>query len=160
MNTTTKGIVAILVLVVVLYGGYRLYHHFTFKTPQAVPVAVAPSSSPVMSPSGAMMSISKMMTTSKGVSYMTNENGMALYTSSKDTAGVSNCSGVCITNWPAYGPKTAPSPAELPTGVTVLTRSDGTLQYVWKGMPLYTYLGDKKAGDVTGVGVGGFSLAK
>ena len=159
MNTTTKAIAAVIILVVVLYGGYRLYHHFTFKQP-AMPVAVAPTATPMMSPSGAMMSVTKMMTDSKGVSYMTDENGMTLYTYSKDTTGVSNCTGVCIQNWPAYGPKTAPSPADLPADVTVITRSDGTLQYAWKGMPLYTFVGDKKAGDVTGDGVNGFALAK
>ncbi|MDE2001873.1 MAG: hypothetical protein KGI60_04910, partial [Patescibacteria group bacterium] len=34
--------------------------------------------------------------------YLVADNGMTLYTYAKDSAGVSNCSGVCAVNWPPY----------------------------------------------------------
>ena len=169
----TFKISAVLVIVVlVLYGGYRLYHHYTYQQP-AAPVAVAPTNGPVASPTASLVSPSvspavspavaqnsvyKMMSDSNGVSYLTDENGMTLYIYSKDTAGVSNCSGTCIANWPEFGPKTEPT--SLPANITVITRSDKSLQYAWKGMPLYFYINDTKAGDVTGDGVGDFTIAR
>ena len=160
MNQNTKIIAAIVVVLVVLYGGYRLYHHFAYKAPAMAPVAVAPTKTPETSPAAMQNSVYKMMSDSKRVSYLTDENGMTLYTYSKDTKGVSNCSGTCITHWPSYGPKTMPAASALPANVTVITRSDKTLQYAWNGLPLYYFASDTKAGDVTGDGVGGFMLAK
>lgn len=161
MNQYTKIIAGVLIALVVLYGGYRIYHHFTWKNSAAVTsVATSPTQAPEMSPEAMKNSVYKMMTDSKKASYLTDENGMTLYTYSKDTAGVSNCSGTCLANWPAYGPKTAPNASTLPANVTVTTRSNKALQYAWKGMPLYYFASDAKAGDVTGDGVGGFALAK
>lgn len=159
MNTTTKAIAGVLIAVVVLYGGYRIYHHFTYKAPTPVPVAtVTPTASP--SPEAMTNSIYKMSTDTKGVSFLTDDKGMTLYTFAKDTKGVSNCSGTCIKNWPAYGPKVAPSPSELPANLTVITRSDSTLQYAYKDMPLYYYISDKAAGDMTGAEIANWALAK
>ena len=99
-----------------------------------------------------------MMSTSKTGSFLTDVKGMALYTYSKDKTGVSNCTGKCLVNWPAYGPKTMPT--TLPTDITVITRTDKSLQFAWKGMPLYYFVKDLKVGDMMGDGVGGFMLAK
>jgi predicted lipoprotein with Yx(FWY)xxD motif len=159
MNQYTKIIAGVIIAVVVLYGGYRLYNHFTKAQPTAAPVVATPTNSPSMSPAALQNSVYKMMSDSKGASYLTDEKGMTLYTYSKDNIGVSNCLGTCITNWPAYGPTIAPT-ASLPGSFTVITRSDKTLQYAWKGMPLYYFVKDTKTGDVTGDGVGGFMLAK
>ena len=38
---------------------------------------------------------------------------------------------------------------------TIVTRSDGTRQWAFKGQPLYYFTKDMKSGDVTGDGVGG-----
>jgi len=156
MNQYTKILAVVVVALIVLYGGYRLYHHFTYQAPAVAPVVATPTNSPEMTP--ATQGVYKMMSDSKAGNYLTDEKGMTLYTYSKDTTGVSNCSGTCITNWPAYGPKTPPT--TLPTNITVITRSDKSLQYAWKGMPLYYFVSDTKAGDATGEGVGGFTLAK
>jgi len=90
---------------------------------------------------------------SKGV-YMTDFAGMTLYTYDKDTKGVSNCSGGCLVAWPAYT-SGATAQGTFPANITVITRSDGSKQFAWKGMPLYYYAKDKVAGDITGDGVGG-----
>ena len=84
---------------------------------------------------------------------MTNPKGMTLYTFAKDTTGVSTCNGGCLQVWPAY---IAPSKTgNLPANISVIKRSDGTLQYAWKGMPLYYYAKDGDSGDAYGNGIGG-----
>jgi predicted lipoprotein with Yx(FWY)xxD motif len=41
-----------------------------------------------------------------------------------------------------------------------LTRPDGTTQVTYNGRPLYGWQNDAKPGDVTGQGIGGFTVAK
>ena len=38
---------------------------------------------------------------------------------------------------------------------TVVTRDEGAKQWAYKGKPLYTFVQDKKAGDMAGEGKGG-----
>ena len=77
--------------------------------------------------------------------------GMVVYWFVPDTSSKSNCSGSCATYWPPVkGPLTAGS------GVTgtlaTITRSDGSTQATYDGHPLYTYIGDKSAGQNSGNG--------
>ena len=97
-------------------------------------------------------------TDSKGVKYLADSSGKTLYTYGQDTDNTSNCTGSCLTDWPAY--KATSSSASLPTNVGTITRSDdGSLQYTYNKKPLYTFTGDSSAGQVTGDGVNGFKLA-
>ena len=96
-------------------------------------------------------------TDSKTGDYLVAANGKALYISNADTTGTSNCTGTCLDTWPIYS---APSTTgTFPEGVTVIKRSDGKLQYAYKGMPLYYYYGES-AGKVTGTAVVGWQVAK
>jgi predicted lipoprotein with Yx(FWY)xxD motif len=95
-------------------------------------------------------------TDSKLGQYLADGNDKALYTYGADTNGVSNCTGSCLAAWPVYE---ATSTSNLPANVTVISRSDGTKQYAYKGMPLYYYSSDT-AGKVTGDGVNNFHVAK
>lgn len=96
----------------------------------------------------------------KSGDYQVDAIGMSLYTFDKDTKNTSNCTGSCLTNWPPYLVK-GDVPKTLPEYVGTMKRSDGTMQYTWYDKPLYYYLGDKKAGDINGDGVGGiWHLAK
>lgn len=88
--------------------------------------------------------------------YLADGNGNPLYTYSGDSAGVSNCSGTCLYSWPIYEATTTTS---LPANITIISRSDGSKQYAYKGMPLYGFSGDA-GGDVHGDGISGFSVAK
>jgi predicted lipoprotein with Yx(FWY)xxD motif len=88
----------------------------------------------------------KVGTTAMG-KVLTDAKGMTLYTYDKDTPGMSNCSGECAEYWP---PVKAEAGAK-PTGdLTIIKRADGTMQWADKGMPLYTYVDDKKPGDAKG----------
>jgi predicted lipoprotein with Yx(FWY)xxD motif len=88
--------------------------------------------------------------------FLVDSKGMTLYVYGKDTAGVSNCSGQCLANWPALiatGTLTAGSGV---TGkLSSFARSDGTMQVAYNDMPLYYFIADKKAGDTVGQGKGG-----
>ncbi|MBK9606936.1 MAG: hypothetical protein IPO58_11175 [Betaproteobacteria bacterium] len=72
-------------------------------------------------------------------------NGMTLYTFDKDAGDKSMCNGPCATNWP-------PLMAEgtLAGAYTTITRDDGKKQIAYKGKPLYYWVKDAKAGDMTG----------
>lgn len=79
-------------------------------------------------------------------------NGMTLYTFDRDVAGSgkSVCNGPCATNWPPF----MAGNADKPMGdYTVITRDDGKKQWAMKGKPLYYWVKDTKAGDMTGDGV-------
>jgi predicted lipoprotein with Yx(FWY)xxD motif len=94
--------------------------------------------------------------------YLTGPNGLTLYINTSDTANTSTCSGGCIASWPALT-VAAGQTAVAGTGVTgalgTFTRADGSTQVTYNGLPLYYWVSDKKAGDTTGQGVGGFVVA-
>lgn len=86
-----------------------------------------------------------------------NTGGMTLYTFGKDTVvGKSMCNDKCATEWP---PLPVAANAVASGDWTIVTRDDGTKMWAFKGHPLYTFLDDKKAGDITGDNKDGFKVA-
>lgn len=90
---------------------------------------------------------------------LVNGSGMTVYRFSHDATGMSNCTGGCLTLWPAV---TVPAGTKPVAGhgidasqLGTITRPDGTTQVTYKGMPLYTYSGDHSAGQATGQNVAG-----
>jgi len=95
--------------------------------------------------------------------YLSAYNGMTVYTTTKDTKGMSNCAGDCAVNWPPYtvasvGDINIPSAID-DSKVGSITRTDGKIQVTYNGMPLYFYKSDTKPGDTTGHNVGGVWFA-
>ena len=84
-----------------------------------------------------------------GAKIYTDAKGMTLYTFDKDEAGKSNCYDKCATNWPPFA---ASADAKAEGEWTIVDRTDGTKMWAYDGHPLYTFIKDKKAGDVTGDG--------
>ncbi|MEE1922205.1 hypothetical protein V0R50_01350 [Pseudomonas sp. 148P] len=76
--------------------------------------------------------------------------GMTLYTFDKDSGGKSMCNGDCATNWP---PLAAKAGDKAEGKWTQIKRDDGSMQWAYDGKPLYTFVKDKKAGDMTGDGM-------
>lgn len=88
--------------------------------------------------------------------FLVDEKGMTLYLFTKDTPGVSNCSGSCLTAWPPLLTSDEPRADDGVTGkLGTITRDDGSLQVTYNDMPLYYYVTDVKPGDTTGQDVGG-----
>ena len=80
---------------------------------------------------------------------LTDSKGMTLYTFDKDPDGKSACNGPCATNWP---PLMATGDAKADGGYTIVKRDDGSMQWAYKGKPLYTWIKDTKTGDISGDG--------
>lgn len=64
-----------------------------------------------------------------------------------DGAGDSDCNATCAVNWP---PMYADAAAVAKGHYSIIDRDDGTQQWAYKGEPLYFFVGDSAAGDVTG----------
>jgi len=145
-------LIGLVVLIVLIGGGYALFH----KSNKPAASSTTSNSSTTTSTSTSAVISTK---TASGVGqYLATANGAALYTYGADTSGVSNCSGSCLANWPAY--IDTGSTTGLPTNVSTIKRSDNNqLQYAYKGMPLYTFSADS-TGQVTGDGVSNFHVAK
>ncbi|TMD39108.1 MAG: hypothetical protein E6I88_13300 [Chloroflexi bacterium] len=80
-------------------------------------------------------------------------NSHTLYTFDSDSPGVSRCTGQCAAIWP---PLTVAA-GQTPTGgagvtgqLGTITRSDGSLQVTYKGLPLYFFHTDSQTGDTKG----------
>ncbi|MFC2968533.1 COG4315 family predicted lipoprotein [Acidimangrovimonas pyrenivorans] len=83
---------------------------------------------------------------------LTDSHGMSLYTFVKDKEARSACNGDCAVKWPPLAAKAG----DRPEGhFGIIARDDGSLQWTYKGKPLYTWFKDKTSGDVTGDGVKG-----
>lgn len=83
--------------------------------------------------------------------------GKNLYRYSKDDPGSSNCYNECSVAWP---PMLVNSSSQLKVGSTLVkdlfsfaNRSDGTVQVVYDGVPLYYYSRDSTAGEMKGNGI-------
>lgn len=87
------------------------------------------------------------------------KNGRTVYRFMKDEAWpepVSACTGACLEKWPVV----APVDIEDTKGIQkknymTFTRPDGAEQQTINCWPIYTFAGDKAAGDTNGQGVGG-----
>jgi predicted lipoprotein with Yx(FWY)xxD motif len=93
---------------------------------------------------------------------LTDAQGFALYTLPTDHNGMSTCTGSCPSVWPALTVASGTSPTAGPGvngTVAAVLQSNGTDEVTYNGDPLYTFVGDSSAGQVTGNNVGGFNVA-
>ena len=97
---------------------------------------------------------------SVGDVFVTDADGLTLYTFENDRddadgdgTGDSDCNNGCLDNWP---PLLADATSVADGQFSIITRDDGTsLQWAFKGLPLYRFAGDSAGGDVNGDGNGG-----
>ena len=91
---------------------------------------------------------------SAGGNYLTDGDGKTLYYFTKDSSGMSACSGGCIKAWPAFTTDSFIVPSVLnASDFGTITRDDGTKQVTYKGYPLYYFVKDSMRGQVAGQGV-------
>ena len=125
--------------------------------------AAAGSSSPAgasSSSAAAGGSGSTVITTvsSSAGTFLANGSGHAVYLWTKDSSGMSACSGACAGAWPPVtttGTVTASGGAKS-SDLGTITRSDGTKQVTYDGHPLYLFSGDSGSGMASGQGNDGF----
>lgn len=126
----------------------------TFTTP--TDPNVAPPTAPSPTESGTAHKGKKVMVKEakdKGRTILTLANGHTLYSLSVEKHGKFTCtqSSGCLSLW---------HPLEVPAGVTpkgpvklgTIKRPEGGVQVTYRGLPLYSFAGDKKPGQAKGEG--------
>ncbi|KIS25702.1 hypothetical protein TV39_19595 [Arthrobacter sp. SPG23] len=111
----------------------------------------ATSSSPV--PAGA----AELKTASSAAGQIVvDAKGMSVYFFTKDVkdSATSACTGACIAAWPPVLTESDAPAVEGVTGtVATIPTPEGKKQVTINGLPVYYYVKDKAAGDITGQGV-------
>lgn len=97
----------------------------------------------------------RMATTPLG-SVVVDSKGLTLYMYTKDTkdSGKSSCTGQCLAAWPPLFAAGTPTGDGVSGTLATIDTPDGKKQVTLNGWPLYYYVKDTKAGDVTGQNVG------
>ena len=153
MSKALRWIIGIVIVVAIAGIAYAVFHK-----PSSTPTSSSTSSSSNSSSPPASNSIVLTRTDSSLGQILTDPNGKPLYFYNADSTNKSNCTGSCLSSWPAY--TASASSASLPSGITTITRPDnGQVQYVYNGHPLYYFTGDTST-TPTGNGVSNFSVAK
>jgi predicted lipoprotein with Yx(FWY)xxD motif len=89
---------------------------------------------------------------------LVDESGMTVYLFLADSGTASTCYTSCAAIWPPVlttGTPQAGAGAQASLLGTT-TRTDGKVEVTYAGHPLYYFVKDKVAGDVTGQGINGF----
>jgi predicted lipoprotein with Yx(FWY)xxD motif len=89
---------------------------------------------------------------------LVDSRGRTLYLFEKDSKGMSMCNSACVSYWP---PLTSHGTARAGRGVNqsmlgLTAAHNGVRQVTYAGHPLYTFVGDKHAGQTTGEGLKNF----
>jgi predicted lipoprotein with Yx(FWY)xxD motif len=121
--------------------------------------SASPAPTTTSAPATAVFTVSAMPNGSLGT-ILVDQSGQVLYRYAPDGTGKTTCTGACATAWP---PLTVPTASTHLTGkggvpssaLGTITRPGGVLQVTFRGMPLYRFAGDTKAGDAMGQGVEG-----
>ncbi len=114
-----------------------------------------PTSAPSAS-SGAAAVTLQVTNNAKLGNLLTDGQGRTLYIRLTDSKNTSTCNGQCAQIWPPLMSSGQPT---VQTGVNSsmvgqMTRTDGSKQVTYNGMPVYYYSADKAAGDANGEGIG------
>jgi len=136
------------------------------SAPTASPAApsVAASASPVAATGESNAAVWTVTTANKAglgdyltAELSTGEDAKTVYVFKNDKpgSGSSACDATCATTWPPLLVKDGATVegSGLNGALAQLTRSDGSVQVTYQGLPLYFYIGDHGAGDTNGVGV-------
>ena len=128
--------------------------------PPSAAAGAAPAAAPSPSPAPPAASGTAIAVGSTRLGQvLVDSSGRTVYLFGADNGTASSCnSASCVQYWPPVLTNGIP---QAGAGVTAsllgtTTRADGTTQVTYAGHPLYRFISDKKAGDVTGQGVNAF----
>ncbi|HEV2014387.1 MAG TPA: hypothetical protein VGR77_10985 [Candidatus Dormibacteraeota bacterium] len=157
----TAAILAFSAIVLAACGGQTSGPAATASLSASPSATATPTPTPTPAPTAAPVVLAQSVGT-MGTLLVAASNSHTVYTFGSDTPGVSNCHGGCSGTWPALTIASGQTPTGGP-GVTgqlgTITRTDGTLQVTYKGLPLYFFHNDTKPGDTNG-NYTGWSLVK
>lgn len=167
MSRKSIGVTVLIIAIIALgVGAYAVAHNSNSNTASGTttssgsysntpPSSSAPSSQETEQKIGSVLVVK---TNSSVGNYLATPSGQALYTYGPDGAGVSKCTGDCLSEWPAY--QNTGSTTDLPANVGSIKRTDnGQMQFTYKGMPLYRFASES-TGQVTGNNKDSFYIAK
>ena len=128
----------------------------TGATPAASVQAPTPAASEA-APSAAAGAVTVNLVDTPLGKVLADGTGKTLYVFTVDTAGKSNCSGDCLTSWPALASDAVPTLGEGldAEDFSTIIRDDGSKQVAFYGLPLYYFAGDTAPNQTNGQGVGG-----
>jgi predicted lipoprotein with Yx(FWY)xxD motif len=91
-------------------------------------------------------------------SILVDARGRTLYLFEKDSSGMSACNTACVAYWPALTSGTTPRAGKgvRQSMLKLVRQRNGLRQVTYAGHPLYTFVGDKHAGQTTGEGLTNF----
>ena len=121
-----------------------------------------PTNPPTTTPPTTTSSLTIQTTKGPDGVFLTDSAGHSLYMFEIDNVGKSNCTGVCVKAWPpvtvadTHTPPTVAGDADSNMLSKPVTRDDGSIQVTYNDLPLYTFAGDKVAGDTKGQGMNAF----
>jgi predicted lipoprotein with Yx(FWY)xxD motif len=87
-----------------------------------------------------------------GKTILATRGGRTLYSLSAEKKGRWICTGACTSTWRPLVVPTGTKP-KGPVRLGTIKRPDGRMQVTYKGLPLYTFGGDSKAGQANGEGI-------
>ncbi len=87
-----------------------------------------------------------------GKTILTTTKGRTLYSLSAEKKGRFICTASCLSIWHPLVVKAGVKPAG-PVKLGTIERPDGRSQVTFKGLPLYSFGGDTKAGQASGEGI-------
>lgn len=87
-----------------------------------------------------------------GKTVLTTTKGRTLYSLSAETKGRFICTATCLSTWHPLVIRAGTKP-KGPVKLGTIERPEGKTQVTYKGLPLYSFAGDAKAGDANGEGI-------
>ncbi len=120
----------------------------------SAPQASATPASATSSSSGERVTLVKSASNATlGATVLVDAQGMTLYHLSGEQNGKFICtSSACLQVWHPLSTSTT-TPSGSVGSLGTVKRPEGTEQVTYKGMPLYTFVQDQKAGDAKGQGI-------
>lgn len=137
-------------------GGYAAA---TSSPPTSAPTVAPVNATPSAVASPAATGITIKVGSSKLGDILVGPSGRTIYLFVADSGTTSSCnSASCVQYWPPVLTKAAPQagPGVSASLLGTTTRSDGTTEVTYAGHPLYYFIADKQAGQVSGQGVNSF----
>lgn len=153
-------------------GGGRRARFSTFAAGAAGAVTLALSLTALAGPAGAaprpalaasaMVAVKAASVGSPYGKILEDQKGLPLYYDTADKPPKHfDCTGGCLSAWPALVLPKGQKKVEVGKGVTGIStiKDPSGVQVTWKGKPLYTFASDTR-GKVTGDGVGNFKVVR